>query len=258
MHKRVLIPYRHERKVRPYEDAARAGGVEPVPILTAGAVSLEGFAGLLLIGGTDVNPKRYGEAAHAETDQPDDERDEVELELIDQAIEKDLPIFAICRGLQILNVYHGGTLIQHLPDQPSVHEHGGTDHHIKLRSRSKLARYLQSPGFGVTSIHHQAISRVGDGLVATAWAFAVPLVTLFPAAPLGGPEYVKALTSRMPEARLVVAGNVGPENIVDYFAAGAFAIAVGSRLFAPADLQYENYTAIAERARGVIRLAGVA
>lgn len=94
--------------------------------------------------------------------------------------------------------------------------------------------------------------------IAAAWALAVPLVTLFPAAPLGGPEYVAAITSRMPDARLVVAGSVGPENIVDYFAAGAFAIAVGSRLFTPGDLQYENYTAIAERARGMIRLAGVA
>jgi 2-dehydro-3-deoxyphosphogluconate aldolase/(4S)-4-hydroxy-2-oxoglutarate aldolase len=87
---------------------------------------------------------------------------------------------------------------------------------------------------------------------------AVPLVTLFPAAPLGGPEYVSAITSRMPDARLIVAGSVGPENIVEYIAAGAFAIAVGSRLFTPGDLQYENYTAIAERARGIIRLAGVA
>jgi 2-dehydro-3-deoxyphosphogluconate aldolase/(4S)-4-hydroxy-2-oxoglutarate aldolase len=93
--------------------------------------------------------------------------------------------------------------------------------------------------------------------IAAAWALSVPLVTLFPAAPLGGPDYVGAITSRMPDARLVVAGSVGPENIVDYFAAGAFAIAVGSRLFTPGDLQYENYTAIAERARGIIRLAGV-
>jgi 2-keto-3-deoxy-6-phosphogluconate aldolase len=62
----------------------------------------------------------------------------------------------------------------------------------------------------------------------------------------------------MPETRLVAAGSVGPENIVDYFAAGAFAISVGNRLFTRGDLQYENYTAIAERARGILRLAGVA
>jgi 2-dehydro-3-deoxyphosphogluconate aldolase / (4S)-4-hydroxy-2-oxoglutarate aldolase len=94
--------------------------------------------------------------------------------------------------------------------------------------------------------------------VSTAWAAGVPLVTLFPAASLGGPDYLGALTSRISDIRLSVAGGVGPENIVDYFAAGAFAIAVGSRLFTHGDLQHENYTAIAERARGIIRLAGVA
>jgi len=94
--------------------------------------------------------------------------------------------------------------------------------------------------------------------VASAWAMEVPMVTLFPAAPLGGPEYLAAITMKMPDVRIVAAGSVGPENIVDYFTAGAFAIAVGRQLFTPGDLQYENYTAIADRARGIIRLAGVA
>ena len=94
--------------------------------------------------------------------------------------------------------------------------------------------------------------------VSVAWSLGVPLVSLFPAASLGGPDYVGALTSRISDIRLSVAGGVGSENIVDYFAAGAFAIAVGSRLFTRSDLQYENYTAIAERSRGIIRLAGVA
>ena len=94
--------------------------------------------------------------------------------------------------------------------------------------------------------------------VAAAWALDVPLVTLFPAASLGGPEYVTDISLRMPETRLIAAGSVGPENIVDYFAAGAFAISVGNRLFTQGDLQYENYMAIAERARGILRLAGVA
>jgi 2-dehydro-3-deoxyphosphogluconate aldolase/(4S)-4-hydroxy-2-oxoglutarate aldolase len=75
---------------------------------------------------------------------------------------------------------------------------------------------------------------------------------------MGGPEYLNALTARIPDVRLVVSGGVGAENIVDYFTSGAFAVSVGSRLFAPGDLQFENYTAIAERARGLIRLAGVA
>ena len=94
--------------------------------------------------------------------------------------------------------------------------------------------------------------------LATAWSMGVPLVTLFPASLLGGPEYVAALTSRMNEVRLVISGGVGSENIVDYFNAGAFAIAVGSRLFTNGDLKNENYAAIGERARGIIRLSGVA
>jgi 2-dehydro-3-deoxyphosphogluconate aldolase / (4S)-4-hydroxy-2-oxoglutarate aldolase len=94
--------------------------------------------------------------------------------------------------------------------------------------------------------------------VSAAWAIGAPLVTLFPAAALGGPNYLGALTSRISDIRLSVAGGVGPENIVDYFAAGAFAIVVGSSLFTRGDLKHENYTAIAERARGIIRLAGVA
>ena len=94
--------------------------------------------------------------------------------------------------------------------------------------------------------------------VANAWAIGAPIVTLFPAASMGGPEYVAALTSRITEVRLAVAGGVGPENIVDYFNAGAFAISVGGRLFTGGDLKNENYAAIAERARGIVRLAGVA
>ncbi|HKY03506.1 MAG TPA: bifunctional 4-hydroxy-2-oxoglutarate aldolase/2-dehydro-3-deoxy-phosphogluconate aldolase [Blastocatellia bacterium] len=94
--------------------------------------------------------------------------------------------------------------------------------------------------------------------VATAWAFGVPMVTLFPVSSVGGPDYISKLTSRMTDVRLAAAGGVGPENIVEYFAAGAFAISVGSRLFTRGDLQNENYAAIAERARGMIRLAGIA
>lgn len=93
--------------------------------------------------------------------------------------------------------------------------------------------------------------------VANAWAMGAPVVTLFPAVSLGGPDYVAALTSRIGDVRLAVSGGVGPENIVDYFNAGAFAITVGGCLFTSGDLKNENYAAIAERARGIVRLAGV-
>jgi 2-dehydro-3-deoxyphosphogluconate aldolase/(4S)-4-hydroxy-2-oxoglutarate aldolase len=93
--------------------------------------------------------------------------------------------------------------------------------------------------------------------VAYVWSLGIPLITIFPASALGGPDYINALTSRMPEVRLCASGDVGPDNIADYFASGAFAISVGKRLFTRGDLQNHNYVAIAERARGIRRLAGV-
>src|SRR5436305_1373711 len=112
--KRVLIPYRHQSKLKAYESAVLAGGMEPVAAPATGELSLAGFDGLLLMGGTDVNPQLYGEMPRPEVDQPDDQRDRSEWRLIGDALELDLPILAICRGLQLLNVHHGGTLIQHL------------------------------------------------------------------------------------------------------------------------------------------------
>src|SRR5262249_21621849 len=93
--------------------------------------------------------------------------------------------------------------------------------------------------------------------VASAWAMAVPLVMIFPAETAGGPEYIEAITSRFNGVRVGASGGVAPENIVDYFDAGAFAVSVGRRLFTETDLETENFLAIAERARGLLRLAGV-
>src|SRR5258708_6369049 len=93
----------------PYVDALRQTGVE-----TVFGSSLDGVSGLMLMGGTDVNPARYGEQRHPATENPDDERDAREAALIAEALERDLPILAICRGMQMLNVQHGGTLHQHL------------------------------------------------------------------------------------------------------------------------------------------------
>jgi 2-dehydro-3-deoxyphosphogluconate aldolase/(4S)-4-hydroxy-2-oxoglutarate aldolase len=94
--------------------------------------------------------------------------------------------------------------------------------------------------------------------VATATSLEVPLVTVYPVESVGGAEYFRRLTWNMPDARLAAGGGVGPENIVDYFNAGAYAIVAGASLFPAGDLRNENYIAIAERARGILRLAGVA
>ncbi|MBI3654471.1 MAG: hypothetical protein HY231_25865 [Acidobacteria bacterium] len=111
-----------------------------------------------------------------------------------------------------------------------------------------------------TCRRHRAFPVVGaltPTEVAYVWSLSVPLITIFPASALGGAEYINALTSRMPEIRLIASGEVGPDNICDYFTAGAFAVSVGKRLFTRGDLQNQNYVAIAERARGIRRLAGV-
>lgn len=167
MNRRVLIPYRHPKKVRPYADAVCAGGLEPEPVLTTGRISIDGFAGLLLMGGTDVNPKLYGESANPETDQPDDERDAIELQLLDQAIEKDLPVLAICRGLQILNVHHGGTLIQHLGSQrhdPEIDDKAAPAHDVTIEPDTLLAQIAETSRWQVNSRHHQAADKLGAQL----------------------------------------------------------------------------------------------
>jgi putative glutamine amidotransferase len=167
MPKQVLLPFRHLKKAKAYEAAARASGMQPLPVSVDDPMPLDRAAGLLLMGGTDVNPKRYGAAAESETDAPDDDRDQVELALIHAAIERDLPILAICRGLQVLNVYHGGTLTQHLGSarhDPEKDDHSGPAHEIQFSPGSRLAKIAGVPRWQVNSRHHQAVARVGDGL----------------------------------------------------------------------------------------------
>lgn len=163
----------------PYEDALRAAGVEPVLISpdsfawTASAMP-QAASGLLLMGGSDVNPARYGEARHAETDEPDDARDELECALIAEAIARDLPLLAICRGIQILNVQHGGTLVQHL-DSTARHRQRNREnraapaHQVEIAPGTLLASIAEdSPTWNVNSRHHQAIGRLGAGLLVSA------------------------------------------------------------------------------------------
>ena len=167
MPKQVLLPFRHLKKAKAYEAALRAGGMEPLPVSVDAPMPFDGAAGLLLMGGTDVNPKRYNSDAEPETDPPDDARDQVELDLIHAALERDLPILAICRGLQILNVYHGGTLIQHLGaarHSPEKDDHSGPAHEIEFSPGSRLAQIAGVARWQVNSRHHQAVARVGDNL----------------------------------------------------------------------------------------------
>ncbi len=142
--------------------------MEPVPCDVGGTVQWADEAGLVLLGGTDVNPALYGEERHEKTEEPDDRRDEVELRLIGEAISRGLPILAICRGLQILNVYYGGTLVQHLA-KPEAHVMKTTDkglpaHEVLIDGASLLGEIAGVKKWQVNSRHHQAAALPGKGL----------------------------------------------------------------------------------------------
>jgi putative glutamine amidotransferase len=153
----------------PYEQALRDAGIEPVVVEPPGSRVPPDVSGLLLMGGSDVNPACYGESRHSETDDPDDARDDLECVLIEDFLRRDLPLLAICRGIQILNVQHGGTLVQHLDTTPrhrvKTADRGSPAHQVEIVPGTKLAAIAgASLTWDVNSRHHQAIGRLGDGL----------------------------------------------------------------------------------------------
>src|SRR5580700_9339093 len=105
---RVALATRNEDRAEPYCAALRAAGLEPVTFEPGFGESLDSVAGLVLSGGTDVDPALYGEVPAPETETPDRERDVYESELLLTALARDLPVLAICRGLQLFNVVRGG------------------------------------------------------------------------------------------------------------------------------------------------------
>jgi putative glutamine amidotransferase len=126
--------------------------------------TLDGFAALMLGGGRDVNPRLYGEARIDRTQEPDPERDEKERALLADALRRDLPVFAICRGLQLVNVHLGGTLHQHIDN------HSEVSHEVTLEEGSLVARASAGSRYGIRSRHHQAIKDLAPGLRVTARA----------------------------------------------------------------------------------------
>jgi putative glutamine amidotransferase len=164
-----------------YTDAARSVGLRPfiLPVLGAADADdmLDGIDGLILTGGEDVAPGRYGEQPHPALGDVHAGRDEFELALVRAARARGIPTLAICRGVQIANVALGGTLVQDLPSEwtnPLAHESGaGRDdrtHAVTLAAGSKLAVACGASEITVNSMHHQALARVAGGLVATAHA----------------------------------------------------------------------------------------
>jgi putative glutamine amidotransferase len=130
--------------------------------------------GLILAGGNDIDPARYGADPDPQTHHLVPERDRSELALAIRAVERDMPVLGICRGMQLLNVAFGGTLTQHLPDELGHEEHrrtpgsfDGSDHDVRLTSGSLAARAAGEELHGTKSHHHQGVATIGDGLVVT-------------------------------------------------------------------------------------------
>jgi putative glutamine amidotransferase len=145
---------------------------QPWPDLAATAV-LDGLDGLILTGGLDVQPELYGAERHPATDPARPDRDEWELALFRGAEERRLPVLAICRGLQLVNVARGGTLHQHLPEALGTERYrigGGVfaTNEVQIHEGSRIAGLLGAGPFSVHSYHHQGIDRLGAGLTATA------------------------------------------------------------------------------------------
>lgn len=153
-----------------------AGGtpvlLPPVPGVEAAIGRLDG---LILSGGPDVEPARYGEQPGPRTTVLRPERDAAEIALFRAALGAGLPVLGICRGMQLMNVALGGTLIQHLPDVVGHDGHSPTpgatgEHKVTVGPSGRLAGILGEGARAVPTHHHQGVDRLGTGLVATAWA----------------------------------------------------------------------------------------
>ena len=144
------------------------------PVADAVDETLDVLDGIIFSGGGDLDPETYGAEAHPETIEVSPERDSAELALLEAALGRDLPVLAVCRGSQVLNVARGGDLVQHLPEivghDRHRHEHGVmADHNVRVEAHSRLGSILgdRAP---VKSSHHQGFGRIGDGLRESAWA----------------------------------------------------------------------------------------
>lgn len=173
----VLLPLNYLTAIQ------RAGGlplvIPPDPELAADPDQvLERIDALILAGGVDIDPATYGAEPHAETEVGTPrERDDTEIALARRALELDLPLLGICRGMQVLNVALGGTLLQHVPDHVGHAHHrrrpgsfDDSDHDVRLVPGSLAARAAGAELHTVKSHHHQAVQEVGDDLEVTGWS----------------------------------------------------------------------------------------
>jgi putative glutamine amidotransferase len=162
-----------------YVDAVRRAGARASLILPgddrSAAELLERHDGLMLVGGGDVHPSRYGADPADEIYGVEPDRDASEIDLLREADRRGVPTLCICRGMQVLNIAFGGTLIQHLPADERFMSHGapsGADaivHDVKLAAGSRTSQAAVSEVLACSSHHHQGVDGIGEGLVATGW-----------------------------------------------------------------------------------------
>src|SRR5580765_54926 len=166
----ALVPYDYVRAV----ERAGARALLVPPSDDGVDETLEALDGLIFSGGSDLDPALYGQQAHAETLGVVRNRDTAELALLEAALERDMPVLAICRGSQVLNVARGGDLVQHLPDVVGDEKHKHTpgtfaDHDVAVEDGSRLSSVLGARA-PVKSHHHQGLGKVGEGLRVVAHA----------------------------------------------------------------------------------------
>jgi putative glutamine amidotransferase len=176
----VLLP-------RNYIDAVqRAGGLalmlppDPVAIEEPDEW-LDLIDGLVLAGGADMDPAAYGAEPDPHTVGTVPERDAFEIALVQRAMERDMPFLGICRGVQVMNVARGGTLIEHLPDVLGHEDHRAVpgafgDHHVRLEPGSLAERAVGASTHPTKSHHHQGVDTIGEGFAVTGWATVDDLV----------------------------------------------------------------------------------
>lgn len=173
----VLLPHDYLTAIQ------RAGGlalmIAPDPeLIEKPDEVLARLDALILAGGVDIDPAAYGAEPHDETEKGTvPERDDTEIALVRRALEIDLPVLGVCRGMQVMNVALGGTLLQHVPDKVGHSEHQrnpgsfeDSDHDVRLTPGSLAARAAGEEIHGTKSHHHQAIAELGEGFEVTGWS----------------------------------------------------------------------------------------
>jgi putative glutamine amidotransferase len=167
----------HYAAAVPYVKAVRRAGAIPIvlPVIDPDDRDeldsvLDAVDAVVITGGCDVEPARYGAEPAAETGPLDPRRDNTEIALCRALVERDQPTLCVCRGIQVLNVALGGTLVQHVPVHSRDDAYNETVHEVTLDPDSRIAAALGATALGVNTLHHQTVEKLGERARAVGWA----------------------------------------------------------------------------------------